>query len=484
LSPARLNDDIRTAFGYARVEGDGRMNLSVIILGGVVAGTSAFAPPCAAQTPARTGATVVPATAPNAAVKKPGAKPGAAAAQPGGTVVSPATMPNAAVKKPAAKPRPAAAQTGGTVVSPATTPNAAVKKPAAKLGLAAAARRTEHETGSLPQGSSFSAEAVGWKLIEDAKTGVRLGVPEKLVPRLGASRSGTSWSSAQGQIQIETFRLPEAALPALFDEERKSSHRRVASSNFKPDGFFILGTQGLKSFVVRAEAQGSEVRGVTVLYDQATEGTMSGVALAVANAFVGFPNPNVLPPAGLRRRVEYASAIVVSSNGALVTGARNVDRCEVITVPPFGHAERTAEDKTNGLALVRLYGAHNLAPAPFAESNIDSGDLTLIGVADPLVQNSDAVTVAPARLSQQTIEPPPKPGFSGAAAADARGRLVGMVDLRPGIVAGNGAGAAQTVTIVPVETIRAFLQAQQIAPAGAPAAAINQSVVRVICVRK
>jgi hypothetical protein len=48
------------------------------------------------------------------------------------------------------------------------------------------------------------------------------------------------------------------------------------------------------------------------------------------------------------------------------------------------------------------------------------------------------------------------------------------VDLRPGIVAGNGAGAAQKVTIVPVETIRAFLQARQIAPAGAPAA-INRS---------
>jgi hypothetical protein len=323
---------------------------------------------------------------------------------------------------------------------------------------------------------------------------VRLGVPEKLVPRLGTSRSGTRWSSAQGQIQIETFRLPEAALPALFEEERKSSHRRVASSNLKPDGFFILGTQGLKNFVVRAEAQGSEVRGVTVLYDQATEGTMGGVALAVANAFVGFPNPNVLPPAGLRRRVEYGSAIVVSSDGTLVTAARNVDRCEAITVPPFGHAERIAEDKTNGLALLRLYGARNLAPAPFAESNIDGGDLTLIGIADPLAQNSDAVTAAPARLSQQAIEPAPKLGFSGAAAADARGRLVGLVDLRPAIVAGmmdlrpaiagNGAGAAQAVTLVPVETIRAFLQAQHVTPPGTASGAINQSVLRVICVRK
>jgi S1-C subfamily serine protease len=403
------------------------MKLPVLILGGVVASAFAVAPPSYARE--------ATATAPRAAV----------------TTVTPAA-PKAAVKKPAAKPSPAAA-----------------------------ARRGKEETGSLPEASSFSAEAVGWELIEDAKTGVRLGVPEKLVPRLGASRSGTRWSSAQGQIQIETFRLAEAALPALFEEERKSSHRQVASSNLKPDSFFILGTQGLKNFVVRAEAQGGEVRGVTVLYDQATEGTMSSVALAVANAFVGFPNPNVPPPASLRRRVEYGSAIVVASDGTLVTAARNVDRCEAITVPPFGHAERVAEDKTNDLALVRIYGARNLAPAPFAESNIDGGSLTLIGIADPLAQNGDAVTAMLARLSQQAIEPAPKLGFSGAAAADARGRLAGMVDLRPAI---NSAGAGQAVTLVPVETIRAFLQAQHVAPPATVAGAINQSVLRVICVRR
>jgi hypothetical protein len=34
------------------------------------------------------------------------------------------------------------------------------------------------EIGSLPEASTFSAEAVGWELIEDAKTGARLGAPE------------------------------------------------------------------------------------------------------------------------------------------------------------------------------------------------------------------------------------------------------------------------------------------------------------------
>jgi hypothetical protein len=386
----------------------------------------------------------------------------------------------------AAAPAPTRTAAPATTVPGALPPKVGAKrsaaKPAAAKPSAAVSARRKDETGSLPETPSFSAQAVGWELVEDAKTGVRLGVPEKLVPRLGVSRSGSRWSSAQGQIQIETFRFPEAALPALFDEERKSSHRQIASSNLKPDGFFILGSQGLKNFVVRAAAQGSEVRGVTVLYDQATEGTMSSVAVAVANAFVGFPDPKVPPPIGLRRRVEYGSAFVVARDGALITAAGVVDQCDAITVPPFGHAERVAEDKSSGLALIRLYGARNLAPAPLADIAVAAGDVTLIGLADPLAEAGDAVTAVPAHLSASALEPAPKLGFSGAAVADARGRLVGLVDLRPAATAGPGAATA--VPMVPVETIRAFLQAQHIVPAATDNAAINQSVVRVICVRK
>jgi hypothetical protein len=395
-----------------------------------------------------------------------------------------ALAPSSFARDPSAAAAPAPTRTAApaTAVPGALPPKVGAKRPAAKPPAAAAARRNKEETGSLPETPSFSAQAVGWELVEDAKTGVRLGVPEKLVPRLGVSRSGTRWSSAQGQIQIETFRFSEAALPALFEEERKSSHRQIASSNLKPDGFFILGSQGLKNFVVRAAAQGGEVRGVTVLYDQATEGTMSSVAIAVANAFVGFPDPKVPPPAGLRRRVEYGSAFVVARDGALITAAGVVDQCDAITVPPFGHAELVTEDKSSGLALIRLYGARNLAPAPLADNTVAAGEVTLIGLADPLAEAGDMVTAVPARLSASALEPAPKLGFSGAAVADARGRLVGMVDLRPAAMA--GAGVATAVAMVPVEIIRAFLQAQHIASAATDNAAINQSLLRVICVRK
>ncbi len=383
-----------------------------------------------------------------------------------------------------------------TVAARGVVHQVAVTRPAARKSRRVRKRNKDKEIGNLatPDGdplaaaANFPAEAVGWRLIEDPATGARLGLPEKLVPRAGASRTGSRWTSTQGQIQIETFRLAEAALPALFEEEKRASHRQITSSTLKPDSFVVVGVQGLKNFVIRAEAHGVEVRGVTILYDQATEGTMDRVAAAMANSFAGFPDPNAALP-GMRRTVEYGTAIVVTSDGDLIAPGRLTDECQAITVPGLGHAERVAEDKTNNLVLLRLYGARNLVPAALGGDGADSGqgdELTLVGVADPLAQAGEgAVTRAAASLTAQGVAPAPKPGFSGAAALDARGRFAGIVELKPSIVAGGGA-ASQAATLVPADAVRAFLQEHHITPAAAAAgnAVIDQSLVRVICVRQ
>ena len=357
-------------------------------------------------------------------------------------------------------------------------------------------KNKDKDSGSLamldrnsPTAVNFPAEAVGWRLIEDSVSGARLGLPEKLVPRAGVSRTGSRWTSAQGQIQIETFHLTEAALPALFEEEKKASHRQVTSSALKPDSFVIVGVQGLKNFVVRADARGGEVRGVSILYDQATEGIMGRVATAVAASFAGFPDPNAAPLPGLRRTVEYGTAIVVTSDGDLLAPARLTDECRAITVPGLGHAERVAADSASNLALIRLYGARNLTPAALGADSgdgVQGNELTLVGVADPLAQaGGGAVTRAAASLTAQGIAPAPKPGLSGAAALDARGRFAGVVNVNPSVVSGSG-GTVPTAALVPAETVRAFLQEHDISPTAAAtgATAVEQSVVRVICVRK
>ena len=94
------------------------------------------------------------------------------------------------------------------------------------------------------------------------------------------------------------------------------------------------------------------------------------------------------------------------------------------------------------------------------------------------------MTASAAHLTAAGIEPAPKPGLSGAAVADRVGNLAGMVDVKPAVVAGGA--DAPVAALIPVETIRAFLQAHDVAVATAPseAAAMEQSVMRIICVRK
>jgi len=357
---------------------------------------------------------------------------------------------------------------------------AAAKKPA--VAAKPAPDDPDSAVENIGPPSQGALAAAGWRIIDDPATGARLGLPSALVPKTAPARIGSRWMSGHGQIAIETFRVHEGALSAWFDDEKKTRHRTVEHSTLTPDSFVMSGLQGLKRFIVRVQAFGGELRGVTILFDRATEGVMAPIAAAMANSYQGFPDPNAPPPPGLRRSVEYGTAIVVSARGDVIAPAQIVDGCQSITIAGFGHAERIADDKANDLALLRLYGAQGFVPAALAGDGGAGGDLTLVGIADPLAQaGGGAISRAPAHKNAQSLDPAPKPGFSGAAAIDAQGRFAGMVDLQSTAVA--GAGAINQATLIPVETLRSFLQAQNIAPASGRGA-IDQSVVRVICVRK
>jgi len=79
------------------------------------------------------------------------------------------------------------------------------------------------ERALLAASAKAKQTQVGWTMIDDAVTGARLGLPTKQVPIKSQSKIGTRWSSAQGQVQIETFRIrePGTTLPAVFEQQKK-----------------------------------------------------------------------------------------------------------------------------------------------------------------------------------------------------------------------------------------------------------------------
>ena len=225
-----------------------------------------------------------------------------------------------------------------------------VLTPAERAALVAAAKQHEDE--------------FGWSVVVDPATGIRIGLPTKLVPHAHDAARGTRWSSAHGEVQVETFRIkdPELKLAALFEQEKKEPRRaRSRRSVLHDDNFFISGMQGLKIFSVRAKLRDGEVRGFTMLYDQAMEGIVAPVMVAMASAFSPFPERSA-PFAALAKSVEYGNGLVVSAQGHIVTDRKLTEGCQVIVAAGLGNADRVAEDKDNGLALLRVYGPRKLSP--------------------------------------------------------------------------------------------------------------------------
>src|SRR4029450_6947710 len=207
-------------------------------------------------------------------------------------------------------------------------------------------------------------------MVDDPVTGALIGLPTKQVPNKSQGRSGTRWASAQGQVQIETFKIrePGTTLAAVYEQQKKEPPtRRLEVNLLRPDFFILSGMQNLKRFYVRAEIRDGEVRGMTVLYDQAMEPIMDPVVVVMSSTFMPFPGVAGIAQIGAapKRKVEYGTGIVVSAAGHILTDRQVIEGCNVIVVGGYGDADRQAEDKSADLVLLRVYGAPDLVPASF-----------------------------------------------------------------------------------------------------------------------
>jgi peptidoglycan hydrolase-like protein with peptidoglycan-binding domain len=348
------------------------------------------------------------------------------------------------------------------------------------------------ERGILADTARKKQESVGWKIVTDPGTGVRLGIPAKLVPQQASDANGTKWTSPTGTIQIQLARRKEAGpvTAKLAEREKKEPGRNIDYTVVKPDFFVLSGLQGLKKFYLRGTFRGDEVRILTILYDQATESTVEPVVIAMSSAFNAFPPAAQIAGPPPRKTVEYGTGVVVSDDGAIIADRQITDGCLTVAIAGFGNADRVAEDKEHDLALLRIYGARGLKALNLANAATKTA-LDLTGIADPQNQGgAAAVTGIKASVAQLgggsdiALTPAPAPGFSGAPAQDGDGKFAGVALLKPVQVAGptNGIPAAQAV-LVTADMVRDFLKTNSVSVASGSTDA-KASVVRVICVRK
>lgn len=333
---------------------------------------------------------------------------------------------------------------------------------------------------------------VGWKLIGDPGTGMRTGLPSKLAPQQTSDATGTHWRAASGAVEISLTRRKQADISTakLAAEARAAADRKVTYSTVKPDFFVLSGTDGVKNFYMRGQLRGDEARLLTIHYDEASKAAMEPVVIAMSSAFNPFPTgaQAVGPPP--RKSVEYASGVIVSGKGFIVTDRQPIEGCQSIVIAGHGNADKVAEDKTHDLALLRIYGTRDLTALAIG-SGAAKSDVTLTGIADPRSQGGGAA-VSSARAAvtptgtngELSLTPVPGLGFSGAAALDASGQFAGVAQLRPIQLAGPATGtAAPQAMLVSADIVRSFLKSNDVAADGAAKDA-KAAMVRVICVRK
>ena len=246
-----------------------------------------------------------------------------------------------------------------------------------------------------PRPQRRSRSEVGWRIVDDPVTGVRLGIPGQAGDGRSAEKRRQHWASAAARCRSRRSAItqPGTTLAAVFEQQKKEPpSRKVEYSVMRDDFFVVSGLQGLKKFYVRAQLKDDDVRGVTIMYDQAMEGIMEPVVVAMSSAFAPFPAAaprcrrrarSNMPPASWRARRVH------------LTDRMATDGCHVISFAGVGNAERVARGQGDRARAVARLWRGDLKPIALARSRREASDVTLVGIGDPQKQDGRGGGSAP-----------------------------------------------------------------------------------------
>ena len=323
--------------------------------------------------------------------------------------------------------------------------------------------------------------AVGFRVVDDAKTGARIGAPTRLM----AEKNGP---------KLEFASSADPDLAALYQRlTAETPTRKIAYKAIKPGAFFVVsGQEGAMKFYSRferSEGASQPIRGFTFSYP-ATAQNLDRVALAAANSFEPFPargaaasGVQAAPPVQTARPppAPAATALLVGPGRALT--ALKPEEC---SNPSIGGKPARFErsDAATGLAILAGdFGDRREPPRLGALKD----DLVVLSAS------GDRLAASPATLGGDAEKPIivaslDKSG-TGSPTFNRDGGLAGLVApiaAQPQRIAGVVIAAPHP--IVGPEALKAFLGAVELSPeasaplsAGAIAAREKTAVVAVFC---
>lgn len=370
---------------------------------------------------------------------------------------------------------------------------------------------TAQERETLAALATAERRILKFAVLDDRRSGARIGIPENVFTRRADAASGGSrWQNADGKVTLDTQVFPpDEPLQVLFEKAiaPSTSGRRVTYKLLRPDFFVISGeTAGGKFYRRVSLAADGKMRGFSLGYDKALDPQMSRLVIAIANSYEAFPQATLagsVAPRAMHAALpqntasslsttppaeRLASGLVLDST-TILTSALAVKDCRAITVGQRKTAGRVlTSDAALGLALIKTEGltSTGLAFGTFEPSQSYVVLAQAWSGTMPAMQYGEATPTTDGKR----VTAPLQAGGTGAALFDQQGALAGMVRDDP-------AARKQVAGVVPMarydvvsaQDIALFLQKNAvspikpaaIAPLRSAAADRRSSVTSVLC---
>ncbi|MCV9936483.1 serine protease [Boseaceae bacterium BT-24-1] len=368
---------------------------------------------------------------------------------------------------------------------------------------------TTAERQDLARLARTARDAAGFAVITDQPTGVRIGIPQKLLPKREATAAGGSrWQSADGKVTLDVSAGPAAEpLQAIFERAiavNPNIQRKVTYKLLQPSFFVVAGETPTGKFFRRQALGPSGLRGFSVGYDKAVATTFDKVVTAIADSFEPFPSgpapapvpapaspgapPVALAPA--QPVTERFGVGLVIGKELVLTARAAVDPCKGLKVGARP-ARLRLQDQASGLALLDVPGLASGTLLGLRDAAPAAREAVVVLAYDATAASRIAVAL-PGEVASDAVLAPLQPGGAGSPVFDRQGRLAGLVTANPsdkGLIA--GVAPQRNHAIAGVAQLRAMLEKADAKLAnaaaggelstGAIAEASGKSVVPVAC---
>lgn len=365
---------------------------------------------------------------------------------------------------------------------------------------------TPAERQELARLARTARDAAGFAVITDQPTGVRIGIPQKLLPKREATAAGGSrWQSSDGRITLDVSAGPASEpLQASFERAiavNPNVQRKITYKLLQPHFFVVAGETPTGKFFRRQALGSTGLRGFSVGYDKALAPTFDKVVTAIADSFEPFPSGAVPAPtsgpgtspvvaAPAQPSSERFGVGLVVGKDLVLTARVAVDPCKGIKVGARP-ARLRLQDQASGLALLDVPGLASTSVPGLRDAAPAMREAVVVLAYDGTVAGRTAVAL-PGEVASDAVLAPLQPGGAGSPVFDRHGRLAGLVTANPpekALIAGVApqrnhaiAGVAQLRTMLEKADIRAAAAAAAgELSTGAIAEAAGRSVVPVSC---